>query len=185
MKNSEHREWLILVTLAFLIVIMSALQGCQTVNLAKKSDATCAACYGYLVGNCAEIAKKDSVVKEYLITQLGVNIHDTLYLPTICDSLKRGLIPSEGKVITTKKKGNLSMNAKVLPNGKLVLDCVSDTVVIKRTIAVGCECIFTDKDLANYAKAKVANFWHKFRWWIIGIAVGIIALLIIIKQIRK
>lgn len=154
------------------------MQSC--VNLSKKSTKNCELCYTYLLENCPEITKKDTVTKTVEITLVGENLTDTLYLISICDSLKKGLIIE--KTLIEKKKGNLKMKATIDKKGNLAIDCVSDTIVRQINVAIPCNCVFTSKDLKNYIKVKSNIFWHNSKWWLLGILLIIIFIIWLIKK---
>ena len=145
------------------------MQGCKSLNLSKKSKQNCDACYEYLLQNCEDIVKKDTAKQSVQVTVLGENLTDTLYLTSICDSLKKGLF--NNKILFHKKKGNLNMKVTINKNGKAAIECESDTVIKQVNVAIPCNCVFTKKDLTKYVKTKIGNYWKTWRWWIAGILI--------------
>lgn len=160
----KHLSYLILALLFCLIVW--SFGGCQTVNLSKKSDNTCTACYGYLLEHCPQIAQKDSVNKQFLFTVNGINVHDTIRIKDICNQTTKS---GTYNILSTKKQKNLNLETKIIDNDKIVIDCKSDTVFIETKVSVPCNYMFTNTHAKLYVEAKVKNAWNKSKWWMLGI----------------
>lgn len=165
-----------------LLLFLVALSSCKMVNIAKKSDATCTACYGYLLDNCPTFAKKDSVYIDRVITIPGITITGVGNASQPCEMLidnkakgdtldKPDVLISSTKDTKTGIWVNTTMNTGT---GKVNTDLKIPPQIIEEKFKAPCNCLFTDHDFKNYIKAKVDRWWHSLRWWIIGVLIATI-----------
>ena len=158
-----------------ILLLATALYSCKTVNLGKKDDKVCKACYDYIVNYCPNISNPDTAKSEVVVSIAGVSISDTIYLPSICDSLNRSLI--KDKVLIDKKKNGTRITVKIGKNGNLQADCITNSIYIKKTVYVPCNCVFTSKDLYNYSKSKIEHAFKKLMWAIVFSGLLIVAII--------
>lgn len=152
------------------------------INLNKKSDSTCVACYNYLLSNCPNLASTDTVQRVAEFTIVGSTMLDTLFLPAICDSLKKLSPTNPTLIFKDKKNGTLRQKIRLIDNAKLITECTAETIIIKDTAAVPCNCIFTNKDFANYTRAQTTHIYYKWRWHVLAVLVFISVLYISFKK---
>jgi len=182
---------LILATIVF--GLMTCLTSCQTVNLAKKSDKACKACYQYMVNNCPEILKRDTTpdtVKIYLPGKTITGLGDA---KSPCEELVRNIANKDtlGKPkvpILDRKDPKTGITTKATLNtgtGQVEAETILPPTTITGIDKTPCDCIFNDEDGNLWIKAKIKGYWRDWRWWMIGITTGIIGLLILIRYLTK
>lgn len=175
-----------------IISIIVLLSSCQTVNLAKKSDNTCIACYGYVLANCPTLAKQDSIYVDRLITVPGLTIVGTGNASQPCDTLvsnqaKGDTIGKPDVLISTVKDKKTGIEAKTTMNtgtGKIKTELNIPTQLIEAKFKEPCNCLFTDNDFKNYIKAKINHYWRNYRFWIIAALIAMMTI-IVARAIKK